>query len=1747
LNKHTEHLIRVDNPLGGFMKRQQLQHLLGSLLITSCAGFSSFSYAGPLNLAASPLFVTTSVPPLTMLVMGRDHKLYYEAYNDASDLNDDGIVDVGYQGYHTSANISKNVDYYGYFNSYVCYDYNSTTGLFEPKSAKSAADILAKDKTCAGGAAGSWSGDFLNYVTTARMDAVRKVFYGGYRSTDTTSKTVLERTHIPQDAHAWGKEYASLARDGYDISNYTPLSAPDAGKYHLFANVSLSSTTSPYGSNAGTPRLRVLNNTKHRVWEWLSKERPVAGAHCIDGLNGPEVACSVSASSWSIVPGSAFSNLTRKVYNISGYGTNPIDASQFDTLESNYAIASKKYGEDTPSQINGSGNPFGSNDNYMTIFEGELTVPTSGSWKFSVDGDDAIDFWIDHDRDGTLEHYTGWYGPHGASSSTSSLNSHAGSSLLLTAGIKYDIKFRHEEASGGDSYYLYWSETTPSSSIADYIVRVEVCTSVDRNVNHETNSCVPYPNGEYKPTGLLHDFGENDSMMFGLLTGSYENNLDGGVLRKAVSSFKNEIDLNTGQFNSATNGIISTLNKLRTVNYNDSGYSYSCGWIENRPIKNKECDMWGNPIAEMMYESLRYFAGKSAPTADFDIPNSGNNDAALGLPKASWDDPYDPNTGYDECAKPFQVVISDINPSYDSDKVPGAHSSFGSTFSGDISGLNVSTLADTITEGEGNIKGKKFFIGQSGTTYDNAPTAKTVDSLASVRGMAPEEPTKLGSYYSASLAYYGFINDIHNRAGKQNLQTFAVALASPLPTIEIDPDNNPATLNSVILVPFAKSPGQGSMYNTGFFPTNQIVDFYVESLTPTTGSFLINFEDVEQGADHDMDAIVRYTYTVNNDGTITIDVDSVYAAGGIDQHMGYVISGTTKDGVYLEVRDIGSRGHVFSLDTPPGVWAGDPRGTTKLGLNASRTFTPNAAGGSAGFLKDPLWYAAKWGGFIEKGTGNNKPDQLSEWASKSMNDPDPNPDNYFLVTNALSLKERMKAAFDEILARSGSASTVAATSGSLRSDTLLFQASFNSDGWAGQVSAIEFGSGTQGATNWEFSEQVRKQLARTNGHDANREIITSTSSGTGIPFRFPADYSSPAADELAADQITALLAGITTDHQNYGDDLINYLRGESSEEGATGTTRQFRERESNGLHQPVGDIVNSDPLYILQPGFFYPDKWPTTLNGAAASSPENSAPKKYSDFRADLKNRAPMLAVGANDGMLHIMNAYANDNVISDGGEEILAYVPSVLYSKLPALANPNYTHEYYVDGRTTYADAFFTGDSKWHTTLVGGLNAGGQGIYALDVTDPKGITGAYPTFDESNADDLLLWEFTDADDADLGFTFGRPTIVRLSNGQWGAIFGNGYNNTFADGTSSATGNAAIYIVNIETGALISKFDTEQGMLQDPEGATRPNGMSEVTVVDVDQDFVADYLYAGDLFGNVWKVDIRSTNANNWDFAFSKSGKPAPLFVAKSAAGNELPITQRLIVRSHPEFKGTDNYLIAFGTGKYFETTDNIASGQETQSFFGIWDNGSNTFTRSDLLLQTITELTSTETPPREFREVSTNKIRWKDEVDATGTVTAGKHGGWVLDLLDSSASPLNNKGERSVTNAVFRDNKIIFTTLIPSTDPCDSGGSSWLMVIDSEDGSATGSPFFDETNDKKFDNDDLIDIDGDGKGDILLSGKKHDSGILSGTTFVETNDGGIAINSSTDWTSGAGSNASIEFTQQLYRANKRLFWRELH
>lgn len=1044
------------------------------------------------NYVSIPPFVSSGAPPLVMLVMGRDHKLYYEAYNDASDLNGDDKLDIHY---------TPSIDYYGYFDSNKCYDYSTTNKRFEPKS-------KTTDKKCVSTADAYWSGDYLNYLTMSRMDTMRKVLYGGYRSTD-DGATVLQRSFIPQDAHSWGKEYTSEAVDGYKIAEYTPFTTPASGLRHLFASTTLTSATSP-------PLLRYALNNSHRIWDWVAKERPVVD--------------NTIATSGGTYPGhpsdhDAFEKL------VIDYAQ---PAFQFGNgYWSSYAIrnhVSEKYispDKDNFGAIDGAGNPWGGNykdsynngavdqNQYLIIFKGNLTVEKSGDYKFGVDGDDAVEVIVNVGASDQI--IVGYYGAHSAAGSSQYGSSIPSNTIKLEAGKSYEVEFRMEEDGGEDRYYLYWNGPDSnntwaiipaqkftnlsgssyrlksiSSTISDLEVRVKVC---DSSVGVETN-CKQYPSGNYKPIGLLQRHGETKRMYFGLMTGSYANNTSGGVLRREIGDISSEIETKTtGAFKTSATGvgIIDTLNKLRIYGFDYSSHVYnqncgSNGWIIDRVMSEGECRNWGNPIAEMMHETLRYFSGKKAATDQY-IMNHGNttydDDTKLGLPfNSTWSDPYIKTTttlpdgtkvtkGFDSCSKPFMLVLSDINPNFDTDQLPGVDSKFSTGFTGDLTGFDAKTLADTIATGE-SVSGSKY-IGQSGSISNGICTAKTIAGLGDIRGLCPEEPTKQGGYYSAAVAYYGHITDLNTVSRDQKVTTYSVGLASPLPRIEMKVGKK-----SITLVPFGKTVGEritnspGKLYKD-YRPTNTIVDFFVETLGDTYGKFRINYEDVEQGADHDMDANVSYEYQlIDKDGNdaatseaatqVKLSLTSFQAAGGYIQHLGYIISGTTADGPYLDVRDEDTKDIedvVSDMDTlSPGF--------TKLQKTSTRIFTPATTATAAELLPNPLWYAAKWGGYDEKdydGTAANKsqngPNLQEEW------DKDKNgiPDTYFYVTNPLRLEEQLNKSFADILNRASSGTAASVISNTRSGEGALYQSIFfpektdatsnaNTVSWVGQLHSL---------------------------------------------------------------------------------------------------------------------------------------------------------------------------------------------------------------------------------------------------------------------------------------------------------------------------------------------------------------------------------------------------------------------------------------------------------------------------------------------------------------------------------------------------------------------------------------------------------------------------------------------------------------------------------------------------------------------
>ena len=721
----------------------------------------------------------------------------------------------------------------------------------------------------------------------------------------------------------------------------------------------------------------------------------------------------------------------------------------------------------------------------------------------------------------------------------------------------------------------------------------------------------------------------------------------------------------------------------------------------------------------------------------------------------------------------------------------------------------------------------------------------------------------------------------------------------------------------------------------------------------------------------------------------------------------------------------GVSGHLEDTDTPKDGWPDDASG---VNLTESSDWG-NPTGSDDRAKIDDLWHAA----YNSRG----------EFTS---------------ARTAAQVADALKKALKSVEQRSSSAASVAINTGLAGGAAALYQARFDSNDWTGELTAIPVNPNTglpdESASPWEAGNKLPSHGAR----------LILTQDGTGVNnggglFRW-ADLTTAQKDSLRAG-----LTGTAAEIDAAAQQRLNYLRGDDSQEVAKGGS--LRDRPGSKL----GDIINSAPIYSGAPMFPYPD----TLESA-----------KYSFFQGKYAGRAPMLYVGANDGMLHGFDAST--------GVERLAYVPNAVIAKLVDLTSPDYSHRFYVDGTPTVGDAFIdpstpNGTSKsWRTVLAGGLNNGGQAIYALDVTDPSNFTSSNTA--------TVLWEFSDAldNDADgdgsddapsgaepadsmryaLGDTFSRPAIVRMKNGQWAAVFGNGYNNQQADNHASNNGDAVLYILDLGTGKVIRKISTQTGAAEDPtayldgNGATvyrhRANGLATTAPVDQDGDHIIDYIYAGDLFGNLWKFDVTDSNPANWKVAFDDgSGKPLPLFTACAGTctsgvnANYQPITTRLEVGRTQDRYGL---MIYFGTGKYLATED--IGDQSVQSFYGIIDKGSRLSggRATDLTEQRITYEAS-----QSFTNSATgNSYSYK--VRSTTDNPLGSSSGWFMDL---KASGTTAQGERVVQTPLLRSGRIIFSTLIPTADVCSFGGDSWLMELNAYNGSRLNVSPFDLNHDDKF------------------------------------------------------------------------------
>lgn len=1487
-----------------------------------------------------PPFVSASVPPSVMFVMSKDHKLFYKAYNDLIDLDEDGTIDTTYK---------DTIDYYGYFDSNKCYTYSGSR--FEPSAAATGANL----HYCSA----KWSGNFLNWATMARIDIIRKVLYGGYRTVDTNTTTVLSRATLPRDAHSWAKVYT-----GSDIGNLTP----NAWTAITFCNTNTSGT----GSQATSSLVMIVN----------------------------------------------------------------------------------------------------------------------GAFPYSASTEVA------------------------------------------------QCRIREQVAS-----------PTALGPTYTYNVDVLVCVTSLLDPN-----CQEYKQGSsasgYKPVGVLQKLGVDrkgtvdtsddvSQMKFGLLTGSYGASKAGGVLRSNMSDMLAEIDNANGMIKSSSE-IIKTIDAFKaTTNYTFPTVSSSSPYGVSAGGSYTSTNIWGNPIGEMLYETIRYYQGRSSYTSQFYVNDANFNE------ETQWYDPYGTCTNCAKCpycTKPFTLIFSDLTPSFDSDHLPGSY------WPTTISTSDTPSVQTLITNsGINTLDGvNKAFVGQ----YQNSATdsgkctpkgpASGVVNFGQVRGVCVEEPTRQGSFYIAGLAHYAKTTDLNAIQGDQKMTTYVVAAGSSVPTLEFKVGPDPATALPVQILPIFHDgcpdttlAGCTSLGQYGDNSKGQIADFQycqndadwtAEQAIPNsyTSCYDILWDDSEEGGDYDLDSRYRI-YVKKTNTTITVKTKGLYANAGNTGFMGYIISGVnisasvTADDIY-DLRCGGSLAGNTDCDR-----ASDGNETATV----ERTFT--AVSSTSGILKDPLWYAAKYGGF-EDSNANGIPDLQKEWDE----DGDGVPDTFYRADNPLQLEAKLTEALADILSKSSSGTSVSVLATSSGGEGAIYQAYFYPSifegteeiAWLGYLQGLFFDADGQlredsnqdGALvlKGANADKVVQTFFDTSNQETRvrRYNVDANGDPTGTPEVITLSELNPiweAGKKLAQRDTSTNPRTIKTWVDSDGDGVVDsgefidfstaneatlrkYLRAANSTEG-TNIINFIRGEQVSGYRNRnvtvegesktwrLGDIVYSSPVSVGGPS----ERFDLRYQDAT-----------YNRFYQKYKDRRHVVYVGANDGMLHAFNAgffhrgddpsTPNDVEHSwftltdeDGnggellGEELWAFIPQELLPHLKWLTGTDYDrnkHVYFVDGSPRIADAqiFDEGTCSvslsdpackypggWGTILIGSMRLGGgvlkvdlngdgdttdagedrfrSAYFALDITDPE----ATPT---------LLWVYKEGD---MGFTGSWPAVIRMDNSGtpvWYAAFGSGPTTYRGERATSGSTNKFettisdkgwIYIVNLKTGALVKKIQA------DGSSADTNAFMGDPAVFDLPRDYETDVLYIGKTYyssgwkGKVYRLVMKSADFSSYDLnVLYNPGQPV---LAKPTATMD----------------NANRLWIFFGTGRYFSTgTSSDQTDTSNHGLYGIKESGTNgCWNGSDWK----TSCPTTAVPSSDLFDATNASISVGGACTSCGSATtltslvtamASKQG-WYITLTG---------GERVLHEATILGGIVAATTFKPNaTDVCSVQGTNALYAMYFQTGTAfTGS-----------------------------------------------------------------------------------------
>jgi type IV pilus assembly protein PilY1 len=1530
-----------------------------------------FSLLSPARLSAvapikalyqsTPFTSTYRMTPRVLLVLSKHINMFQQAYPGVVDMDGDGRVDTGF---------NPAVEYVGYFDSRSCYQYlgddhkglngayamGDKDGYFKrtgPTSEdETEEEIRAKRPTglpnyvvsprsktgiCRTpnmNVALTFSGNWLNYLATSRMDAVRRILYGGARSTDTATETYLSGSYVPQDSTVWGFEVSSDSAWAsvtplnayYDIGKYTPFPKPTRGKAHYFARGSDLSKSDRF------PAIRVLLNA--------DKSSFCLSSGCVDGVSASVAVSDPYVRYWDWV-------LVNRPL--------PDDKVLKDDDVRNTI---KVYQIRLQACVKGN------------IGEGEGCLRYPGATESETDDI--------YKPGGLLQKYGGAANP-----------MYFG---LLTGGYNENIRYN-----GG--------------KLRNHV------GPVYGSQPSETNVYVP------------------------------------------------AVDERTGVF--LAGGLISNMEKLQItgrklesspIEWEGAAYWNHYSW--GNPLGEMLFE------AVRYFSGATTPTTVFANEADSDVSSNSPIFQLTGFQSGtgSWN-ARRPGLANEDCVKPVILIVSDTKTEYDGDAtMTGLERPLldkkldGGLSQTDIPDLyNWTTYLNTITRLEGLDKtGQVKYYFSTGPNDNCAPKALT-GGLAGVKGICPTAPSFMGTYSAAAAAYFAHLHDFSafEEEGKspQGVDIYAVSMAATFPELNFRvPDASGNIEKNVAILPvnISQPVNNGNTF-MGFL--NYFVSEWDTDRRGTTyhAKILVNFSDRDMGGDWEGDARVTFTVDLLTDANtsttlrettaviadagdpdvknktyykfkrpsgsedITIEINSsmvkallirseYFSAGtGDGLAIGYSVSGTQRDGTYLDITMNVPPPHTNL--TPSGCpWVGGSTdGTYGCGKQISnltrltRIFAFANSTAEMTALPDPLYLAAKYGGFRDLNR-NARPDP-GEWEGL-----DGQPTNYFQAKTIADLAPMLEAAFQGIAKSVSTGTSTAASINSVLSGGISIQTAFYPTfvspndpnkvvNWVGTVyalfvdkygnlrendgleqnflgsdnSVLTFNSVlnppeprpacyTEGSSisrckidsRGEVIEEnkptqpdnihqikavwdVGKYLSEHSPETRNIYYISPTT-GEAVPFKEESETAIELNKYMLHDNFASVLYSTSTAPVKLEATkrLIRYIRGYDYPE--------FRSRQMDNpwgnspseITWRLGDIINSKPVIVGQPPFNYDYLYND---------------RTYSAFKADKAMRRQVAYFGSNDGFLHAVNMGTFGSLLAgqagydragkDLGQELWALIPDSALPHLQWLADIAYVHSYYVDMKPLIADINF-GGNDWRTVLICGLRLGGRPIESPESTtsSPKNFYSEVFALDVTDPDSApkVLWRFSAPE---LGLSVGLPTVV-TSNGEWYAVLPSGPATDKVDShgkldvasVSPYDGNssqrARLFILNARTGdhlktLVVEEEGAENSFFSDPFVPMPLRGGHDGVWHDEVIYYGLTISRDGDCLdkGGVYRLQMVSAADDDPD---TTDGLPLPLsqWSLKPFISVDRPVTGA--VNSAFDYQG--NLWVFFGTGRLWSEAD---------------------------------------------------------------------------------------------------------------------------------------------------------------------------------------------------------------------------------